>query len=214
MALKLKSQIICRIVIPTVLFLMAIGIVSLALLWPNIDTWTNRGQAHIVTEETKNLVVRTENLRQVSATVFGEIANEVDHLAEYAENIQQGNFNIANFYPSYYGASSDPNQEPPGGHPPGGLDTNGKNKDYSLWFNKFNQNPLTNINLQNSSVLDNVYRALYSGNDNYIALYIGFENDGMSRLYPYERVDGYISDQYTCASNGAQITGYDPRCRG
>ena len=153
MGLSLRGHIICKIIIPTSLILLAIGTVTLAIMWPTSKSWSNTVQINMVEEETNNLQLRTDNLKELSRNIFGHVKSDLIVLKEYSNSIYNSSFNIVNYYPDFFGIQSvDPTL------PPGGL-TNGINIDYSVWYNKFNSNPGLEFNLQNSSIMDNAWRA-------------------------------------------------------
>jgi tetratricopeptide (TPR) repeat protein len=206
MGLSLRGHIIGKIIMPSAIILLAIGIVTLAIMWPNAKSWSNTVQINMVAEEQKNLEFRTYNLKELARKIFTHIESDVIILKEYANSIYDNSFNIVNYYPSFFGVSSvDPTL------PPGGL-TNGNNIDYSGWYNNFNSNPNTETNLNSSSIMDNVWRALFRSNLNYASLYIGYE-DSLFRNFPYQRLDGFPTLSYTCLSNNLPTIGYDPKCR-
>jgi tetratricopeptide (TPR) repeat protein len=78
------------------------------------------------------------------------------------------------------------------------------------------QNDLSLVNeyiRNDSSIYDNVFRAIFKSSSLYVGLYIGFEENGFYRYYPYTSFNNYPSFTYRCYYNNLQTTGYDPRCR-
>ena len=125
-------------------------------------------------------------------------------MSDYVQSIYLGDIPIDDYYTSYNTNG--------GIIPPGGL-IDGANYDFSLWFNRYDDDELTNEHLKNSSIMDNVFRTLFESNPGYAGLYMGFE-DGLFRHYPFLELDHYPTMSYICLKDNFQTIGYDPTCRG
>jgi Mg-chelatase subunit ChlD/uncharacterized protein YggT (Ycf19 family) len=90
----------------------------------------------------------------------------------------------------------------------------------SSWFlpgsTTFDSAVLTNLPMiKLSSNLDFVYQPVHNASSSYIEVYMGFEASGLFRNFPWSLKNSFPNrPAYVCARTGAQVTVYDPRCRG
>nr|QBK89200.1 MAG: uncharacterized protein LCMiAC02_02950 [Mimivirus LCMiAC02] len=200
--MKLITQIMLCLTVPLAMVFIIMCFTTLSVIIPTTISWGYEVKTHIENEEINNLILRTTNLRNLSSLNFRHISNDLILMRDYANDIYGNKLPIENYYKHYY--VTDPG-------PP--LDTNGLNTEYSIWFNKASSDPNTQTYLNDSSVMDNTWRALYKSNNGYAGLYIGFE-DGLFRHLPYMDLSGFPTFTYTCIITNALTVGYDPRCRG
>lgn len=205
--MRLVTKINLYLTIPVISMMVLMGVITLGVLIPTVKDWKNTISEHIVDEELSSLETRTTNLAELSELNFRRIANDMDLMASYGANIYDGDLPISTYYPNFYGVSTvDPSL------PPGGLDDNSVNIYYSVWFDKDNSNETSEQYLDESSIMDNVWRSVVQSNQKYSGLYVGFEN-GLFRHLPYVNLDHFATMSYTCLLDQQTTTGYDPRCR-
>ena len=199
--MRLIAHIILICTVPLTLIFLAMCTLTLSIVIPSIIIWGNKLENHIIREEINNLIIRTNNIRNLTSLNFGQIANEIDLMKTYTNKMYNNTFNIKSYYPNYYITGEHPRV------------INGINNKHSVWYNKNSALPQDQSHLNISSILDNVWRSLFWSNTKYQGLYIGYE-DGLFRHFPYMVLSHYPSYAYTCLSNNQHTVGYDPRCRG
>lgn len=198
--IRLKFLVPLLIAIPTVFLLLISGIVTLSLLFPKTDDWSGSIQTHMVGVEQNGINMTTSTLSTLTSTVFASIISDMDLITQEAQSIFDSDFEFKRSSTPY---------ESLGTQPPGGLDSDGKNIDYSAWFSK---NGATTY-LQNATYMNEFWSATYRSNPLYQGLYLGF-SDGLFVHLPYRVFDSYPTQSYLCLSTNQQVTGYDPTCRG
>jgi tetratricopeptide (TPR) repeat protein len=184
--------------------ILLFGITTIVVENDNITKSVDTVQKTIVENEKSNLLLRVNNLSNVASVVFRQSVSDVDFQASYASDLLNGSLPVESFYEHWSGL----------GPTPPGTTSNGYNSGYSYWYNNDNSDPDTNLNLNISSILDNSHRAMVIGNPSYAGMYIGFEDDGLWRHYPYIHVPTLPTFSYTCIATGLSKIGFDPRCRG
>lgn len=150
---------------------------------------------------------RVENMGKYIKTVFDEVNNDMKVFNDYSEKIINKSLPINKYYKNYFAVSSID----------GNIPINDNNGDsyfsgsYKVGINNLDQ--VNNIEYINeTTIIDNIFRSIYKSNNRYDKLYIGM-NNGLFRRYPYGNLDNYNSYKYICANDNLQRMGYDPRCR-
>ena len=169
-------------------------------------------------EELKNLDRLTADKAELVDVHFKEVEAEMHLFESYVNDLFNGEVNTSH-YTSYNGVTTIQAELPPGGLVYEQKYNRSVNYESSVWYipglsslDELDNDTRELINL--SSNLDIVFKTIRESNPAYSGIFMGFENEGFFRIYPYKRLDHYLSmKEYTCASSGLDVTIYDPRCR-
>ncbi|MHA2253238.1 MAG: tetratricopeptide repeat protein [Candidatus Kariarchaeaceae archaeon] len=170
----------------------------------------------ILDEELENLDRLTNDKSLLIDEYFGQILSEFSLLEKFTDNLFNERLNVSEL-PSYYSIPSiDPTVSVILEHD----DVNDREVSFKVsgWYvpeiSSIDQVSDEVMNLVDiSSNLDMAFRTLYQANSAYSNLYLGFEEDGLFRIYPYQDKTGYLTFEYPDARNNQTKVGYDPRAR-
>jgi len=188
-------------------------IIILATVLPiNISqkSWYDSSQYYITTTSSESASTRLMYVTKYISTFFNQTNNDIKTINSYITNSLDGSLNVASNYDTYFGVSS--------------VDSRVSPKDVyqypffsSTYMNGISSqsqlNTIDNYTFHDSSIYDNVLRAVYKSSDIYAGIYFGFQQNGFYRYYPYVSFNSYPSFTYTCDYNQQTTVGYDPRCR-
>lgn len=204
--LSLSCHIIIRLFIPLLIGMILIILISLVPLGVQTNILFNitKKQMSSINQEAINR--RINNTADYILTIFKQIDTDVNVLHDYSYSMINNELPINNYYKSFYGISSIDNLIPT-------YDTDGYVYASVTYINGItNIIDLYNVSFINeTSLIDNVFRSIYKSSDLYDSLYIGL-NNGLFRLYPYVKLDNFATYTYVCNINNLLSVGYNPRC--
>lgn len=166
-----------------------------SIIYKVVGKWNQNVIDHMNYEQTNNLNFKVEILEKITSNNFKQISDDVMLISDYATGVFNNSYNITSYYESYYGIGGPQN----------------KSLEYSVWFNKYSNDP-HQIYINESSIMDNIWIAIFKANPAYQLLYMGFET-GLYRSYPYRQINNYATMNYICLRNNMPTIGYDPMCR-
>jgi len=188
-------------------------IIILATVLPiNISqkSWHDSSQNYIAVTSSESASTRLMYITKYISTFFNQTNNDIKTIDSYIMNSLNNDLNIASNYDTYFGVSSIDSRIPP-------KDAYQYSFFSSTYMNGISSqsqlNAIDNYTLHDSSIYDNVLRAVYKSSDIYAGIYFGFQQNGFYRYYPYVSFNSYPSFTYTCDYNQQATVGYDPRCR-
>lgn len=205
--MRITQLIQLSVLLPLALGLAAFLAVTLIPMNLNRTVWSNLTSIHINQTNFTATRVRVLTMGNFIENYFNQSGSDLGAAHDYATSLFSGQMSVARPYETYYGvATVDPRT------PSRDVDNAFLASDvYKHGVTQFSQ--VANLTyLNESSVLDNVFRALFKASTLYDGIYMGF-NTGLYRYYPYARMDSYNTMAYTCAGTGQAVIGYDPRCR-
>jgi tetratricopeptide (TPR) repeat protein len=197
--MRLKFLVPAQIALPTIIMLLASGILTLSLLFSKTGGWTNSIQNHMVSIEQNGINMTSVTLSTLTSEVFQSIDSDMRFLSKMSQAIFDGELEFNRASTPY---------ESLGTQPPGGLNGQGMNLDYSAWFSKGGSTTY----LQNATYMNDFWSATFKSNRLYQGLYLGFSDKLFVHL-PYQVFSNYPTMQYLCLIDNQQVTGYDPTCR-
>lgn len=204
--MKISHSLILHILAPILASTIIITLVTLIPLNNNKNKWENMTHSYVNNSLQEYTVTQVNYTSDFISTFFDQTNNDILLLASYIQKNINNELHIANNYENYYGVSSVNNQIPP-------TDVDG---DSFFTTTYINGNDLLNINpyiLNESTIYNNAFRAVYKSTNVYDILYFGFEENGFFRVYPFQSLDKYVNLSYNCYYNNQPKIGYDPRCR-
>lgn len=206
--MRITQLIQLSVLLPLALGLAAFLAVTLAPMNVNRAVWGGMTSAHINQTNFTATRARMATMGNFIENYFNQSDTDLSTAYDFARSLFQNALPVTQAYETYYGVTSiDPRV------PSKDIDNAYLASDvYKYGVSQLSQ--VANLTyLNTSSLLDNVFRALFKASSLYDGIYMGF-NTGLYRYYPYARMDSYNTMAYTCASNGQAVIGYDPRCRG
>ena len=205
--------------------LVIVGYSSIATMLFSQSTADEAAQITL-DEELKNLDRLAEDKSALVDGYFKEIASQLNFLKNYAEDLFNGRLPLET-RPSYYGeTSSEPSQLPVMEYDP--VNDRWISYSASAWYYPDAQPnasrsdekepdyiPLSSLSdevwslVNVSSNLDFAYKSIFNANPLIITIYLGFEDNGLFRTYPYKNLDHYPFKE----GENYGPKGYDPRLR-
>lgn len=178
------------------------GLVTVLSESKYVDTTTVSVSDTLTNNELASLTARLTTIAETTAMLFSQLVGDVTYSHDYAVKVFDNELPVVSFYQNFDVMST---TKPP-------LNADGINTEYSFYYKHESS---STPNLDNSSLLDNSHGTIYRSNPAYAGIYMGFEDDGLWRHFPYMNVGHSLdTNSYTCVYNGLTVTGYDPRCRG
>jgi tetratricopeptide (TPR) repeat protein len=181
--------------IPMIALIVFMSVVSFEELTDKTPGWTAVQEAHMIKTEINSINITNNALAELTDVELGTYKAEMEKLANKGERVLSGVFTFTK--PSTpYNTLTDT--------PPGGLDSNGRNGDYSAWFSIQNNdltylNNITYMNFDWSSVYksyDGIFQGIYFGaGDLFVHL-------------PFMVFSEYPTGDYDCGQSG-----YRSSCR-
>jgi Mg-chelatase subunit ChlD/predicted negative regulator of RcsB-dependent stress response len=209
--MQINTLIILGVMVPLTTSLLIIYLSTIIPLSNNNKHWYDLTINQINSSTLNTTEVKLNYIGKYIETYFKQTSNDMTTMYDYIKMSINNELKIKTNYENYFGVSS--------------IDSRIPQKDFynNFWYSSTYMNGITSSNslnsidtyiLNNSTIYDNVMRAVFMSSKNYVGLYYGFELNGFYRYYPYVNFNAYPLFTSTCARTGLQITGYDPRCRG
>lgn len=205
--MKLQYHIFLRLIIPLILAMIICIVATVLPFYITVPSWINRTKSFMRESIIKTAELRTTSLGNYIDTFFKQVKMDINQIHNYTSLIFKNQIPTKNNYRSYYSTYSVDQIEPT-------MDSNNiyfASTNFKLGINSYSDF----LNLQyinETSLIDNMFRAIYKSSNSYVKIYIGMSN-GLFRRFPYARLEDYSSLSYTCLSTGQTVVGYDPRCR-
>lgn len=193
--MRFGTKINLLLLIPVTIVLLIMMISAIPTVVINVLNWNSKIQTHIVAEEESNLLTRATITGTLVSTTFNRVTNDLKLASSYASQIQD--MAIGSYYRKFNGGTPEVPPTP--------------TSDWSAWFNHFDSNP-NQFPLDNTTILDNVFRPLMRASSKYGGVYYGGSN---SLFYHHKWFDQshFPTLRYTCLRNNRETVGYDPTCR-
>lgn len=204
--MKIGNLLILTIVLPIFLGSMVIMLSSVIPINLAPDGWNNSTQIFVSEASVTTSQTQISYLATYISTFFNQTDNDIKVISSFINS----KLNIKTNYDTYFGVGSIDNRTPP-------YDAYSYPFFSSTYINNIssasNLTSLSNYSYMDSSIYDDVFRAVYKSSNLYTGVYFGFQENGFYRYYPYVSFNSYPSFTYTCYYNNETTTGYDPRCR-
>eukprot|EP00771_Trimastix_marina_P000426 gnl/Trimastix_PCT/1444.p1 GENE.gnl/Trimastix_PCT/1444~~gnl/Trimastix_PCT/1444.p1 ORF type:complete len:901 (+),score=340.58 gnl/Trimastix_PCT/1444:88-2790(+) len=210
--MKIKGKILIDLATLLIGVVVTVAI-CLSLLFTSYPSWVRSAESSLVSEEIANM---NRVVSQKSITLddyFGELLSSLNMLAQYARDLYEGNINATQLS-SYNGVlDKEPSGRPINFHQDPLYNREISEETSAWWQRDYNRGlaakPIERVD--NSSILDPPLRAVGLSSKILANVYMGYEEDGHFRMFPYQKLDSYVNLKITC---GSLITfGFDPRCR-
>lgn len=198
--LSLRSQLIV-VFVSVVLIASIIGIIVTEIVESDhIASSTDVLYSTLESNELNALWNRMSQMQATTSDSFAQFIKNCEFQHDYAKNVFSGEYNIDKFYPNYNTMDANPSGT-----------VKGMNADVSFYYQ---HSGAISTHLDNSSILDNSHGSMYKSTNLYSGVYMGFEDDGLYRYYPYLDVSStYPTISGYCYHFDRDYVGYDPRCR-
>ncbi len=208
--MKFSNILTYSIFAPIIIGSLIMLLVTLIPINKEEDTWKNMLNNYVSESQLNSKLIKLEFQGNYINTFFRQTNNHINLIKNNIELHINGNISINNYYDTYFAVSTIDSRIPP-------IDYNSDSFFTGTFIrNVFNQNDLNNIDqyiLKNTSIYDDIFRAVYKSSENYVSVYFGFEKNGFFRRYPYVPLNSYQNFAYKCYYNNLNMIGYDPRCR-
>lgn len=211
MTLSIKIHFFLKLLMPMILSMIFCILFTILYLDAQSKNWIDDVSSNMRQRTFDYINSKLTNKMSNVEIYFSKLSNDFMVLSNYTTRLYGGNIPISYSYPNYFAIDSISSQQP--------TLSNGQNFDNSVWYkNNIDSTNIdnfinTNLELNLTTSQNNLFRSIFSSNNNYILLYYGTETDGIMRKYPYSRTNNYLTIQYTCVYTNVNIIGYDPRCR-
>jgi len=201
--------------------ILTVGLSSFFIVRFSKNTADNSSEV-MLTEELLSLDRLARDKSSLIEEYLGQIASEFKFLSSFATDLFNNRMKVTKLN-SFYGDNRVDSNTP--SDYPKYEQKNDRQVSYeaSAWYspqiNPDGNSPLRVIGesemdlIDKSSNLDIAFRTLYSANSAYTNLYIGFDSNGLFRIYPYKSLSHYPTLSYEHARTGRPMKGYDPRAR-
>ena len=188
MARKERKQTIQSRILKANLILILIpmgllGILSIAQLSNLGQTIGLDGQLALKNEGVNALQAKAADVGAYANTYLSQVVADLDRIANYERDLFSGNINVTGTRLSF---NQDGTPTLPGGSNSSRYRNNKVNTTYSDFVNISTLDTFNRSFVNKSAYLDYVCDPVYSGNNNtYTSILIGFEQGGISRVFPY-----------------------------
>lgn len=184
---NLTCHILTRLFIPIIIGMMAITLVSIIPICIQNNDLSNVINIQMSAINKIGIDSKMNNMVLQLTGLFNQINNDITLLHNYSILCLGNSIPVKQYYETYNGINS---KFPP-------IDKDGYSYASAIYINNPANLQTENIQYVNqTSIIDNIFRAMYKSNNGiYINIYIGL-NNGLIRTYPYSNLNNLQANNY------------------
>lgn len=209
-SIGLEQQLQCNILLPITIGTIIILITTLYPLNTSIKNWKTTTYDYIYNSGISTTETKILYMKNYLNEYFSLTENNINIAHDYIQCSANNTLNVIRNYKNYFSVNTFAHEIPQ-------KDVNNYYFSSASFVKNINNiNDLKNVDqytLNDSTIYDNVMRAIFKSSNLYTTIYFGFEKNGFHRRYPYSDLTSFVSFTSTCYYNNQPIATFDPRCR-